>query len=216
MLIRMQYRIQEGNGKRKRKSGLSRRWYYYFTIFSSCWQWSWGSFGRWCAPPKEVSWDSRSSTTCSMLLRTIGVRFGVSTWCCWVHPVRSQAELNGSSIRTRTVATIHFGTTWIWDCGIASRIGSQFGERYFFIQDEPVTFLDIVGVQTFVGPFHFFRAGKFDQDLIAIIQFHILSGNIEPLIELSFELSHSLVHTDHFFSDIVFFVTNFDLWVKVM
>lgn len=174
---------------------------------------SW-SFGRRCAPSKKISWDSRSSSTCSMrllLLRTIGVSGGGGGGGI---PVRSQAELNGSSIRTRTVATIHFGTTWIWDCGIASRIGSQFGERYFFIQDEPVTFLDIVGVQTFVGPFHFFGAGKFDQDLVAIIQFHVLGGHIEPLVELSFELSHSLVHTDHFFSDVVFFVTNFDLWIR--
>ena len=155
---------------------------------------------RWRGAAKEVPRDSWSW----------GCWLSLPSSTSWRHTEWTHAKLNGCSILTRTT-TINFGTgRWSSDTA-TSRIGAQFGQRNLFVQNESIAFLHVVCVQRFVGPFHFFGSGMLDQNLIAVVEFHILYWYVEPLIQKTFKLSHGLIQIDDFFSYIVVFVTYFHL-----
>ena len=71
--------------------------------------------------------------------------------------------------------------------------------------------MDVVGIQRFVGPFHFLRTRVLDSHLIAVIQFHVLSRHAKPLVQEALELCDGLLQVDDFFPNTILLVTHFDL-----
>ena len=136
-------------------------------------------------------------------------------WSLLVSDRRAQhPKLDRGSIVART--SVNFWT--ISRCAErcpGARVRSQFGQRYFLIQDEMIPILNIVGIKAFVGPFHLFGSGELDHDLIAVVQPHVLRRNLEPLMKQRFELCHGLVEIDHFFSHVLLLVNDFHLIKKI-
>ena len=53
-----------------------------------------------------------------------------------------------------------------------------------------------------------------DRHLIAVIQFHVLSGHAKPLVQKALELCDGLLQVDDFFAHTILLVTHFDLKIS--
>ena len=153
---------------------------------------------------KQVPGNSRRSCTSWR-----GWRWWSLSW--WPRTIWGQSELDGSPVVAG--ATIDLWTGWRAEWG--SRIGTQLSQWHLLIQNEFVSFLDVVSIQRFVGPFHFLGTRVLDRHLIAVIQFHVLSGHAKPLVQKALKLCNGLLQVDDFFPHTILLVTHFDLKILI-